>query len=423
MNSKYICIDLKSFYASVECVERGLDPMTAKLVVADRSRSDKTICLAVSPALKKLGIKGRCRLFEIPASLNFIVAEPRMKLYIDYASRIYDIYLGYLSREDIHVYSIDEVFMYVEPYFELYGKNARQTGQMLMKAIYEETGLRSACGVGSNLYLAKIAMDITAKHSPDFIGELDEESYINTLWDYRPITDFWRIGNGTASRLQKYGITTMRGIASADYNMLFKIFGVDAELLIDHAWGRETVTIADIKRYIPKNRCLSRGQVLMRDYGFREGEVIVFEMMESMCYEMLEKGVRASSVSLYVGYAKGWPERRARGSRKLDAATDVGTVLIPVVKELYRTIVNSDYTIKKICITCGTVSAWEDVQGCFFEETESVAKARILQKTALDVREKYGKNAIFKGIDLQTEGTTLERNSLIGGHKSGIQER
>lgn len=248
----YVCIDLKSFYASVECRERGLDPMTTNLVVADPERSDKTICLAVSPAMKKLGVPGRCRVFEIPKGIEYIMAPPRMQLYIDYSAEIYAIYLKYISKEDIHVYSIDEVFMDVTDYLAMYQMSAKELSVRIMEDILEHTGITATAGIGTNLYLAKVALDITAKHVEDHIGILDEESYCKTLWNHKPLTDFWRIGKGIANRLEQSGIRTMGEIAHADEDMLYRMFGVDAELLIDHAWGREITTMQDIKSYRPK---------------------------------------------------------------------------------------------------------------------------------------------------------------------------
>ena len=301
----YLCIDLKSFYASVECVERGLDPMTTNLVVADPERSSGTICLAVSPSLKALGVRNRCRLFQIPSSLGYIIAEPRMQKYIDYSARIFGIYLRYIAPEDIHVYSIDEAFLDVTGYLKLYKMTPKELAQKLMDEILRDVGVRAACGIGTNLYLAKIALDITAKHAPDFIGILDEETYRKTLWDHRPITDFWRIGPGTARGLAKYGIHTMGQIAAIDEEFFYQRFGVDAELLIDHAWGLEPTTIADIKKYKPKTNCLTSGQVLMRDYSFEEGRLIIQEMMDLMSLDLVEKHLVTSPVSIYVGYSHG----------------------------------------------------------------------------------------------------------------------
>lgn len=252
----YVCIDLKSFYASVECRERGLDPMTTNLVVADPERSDKTICLAVSPAMKKLGVPGRCRVFEIPKGIEYIMAPPRMQLYIDYSAEIYAIYLKYISKEDIHVYSIDEVFMDVTDYLAMYQMSAKELSVRIMEDILEHTGITATAGIGTNLYLAKVALDITAKHVEDHIGILDEESYCKTLWNHKPLTDFWRMGKGIANRLEQSGIRTIGEIAHADEDMLYRMFGVDAELLIDHAWGRESTTMQDIKSYRPKTNSL-----------------------------------------------------------------------------------------------------------------------------------------------------------------------
>ncbi|MBQ2503308.1 MAG: DNA repair protein, partial [Lachnospiraceae bacterium] len=263
----YLCIDLKSFYASVECAERGLDPMTTRLVVADPTRTDKTICLAISPAMKALGIHNRCRVFEIPKGIDYIMAPPRMQKYLDYSAEIYGIYLKYISKQDIYVYSVDEAFMDVTEYLKLYGMTAKELGQRIMQDIYDTVHVRATCGIGSNLYLTKIALDITAKHAADFIGELDEESYCKTLWDHKPLTDFWRIGGGIARRLAPYGIYTMGDIARADEDLLYRLFGIDAELLIDHAWGREPVTIADIKNYHTRTKSITSGQVLMCDYN------------------------------------------------------------------------------------------------------------------------------------------------------------
>lgn len=416
----YLCIDLKSFYASVECVERGLDPMTTHLVVADAERSEYTICLAITPAMKELGIQNRCRVYEIPANVDYIMAVPRMQKYIDYAAEIYSIYLKYISKDDIHVYSIDEAFLDVSRYLSLYRMNAIQLGQTIMQDIDKTLGIRSTCGVGTNLYLAKTALDLTAKHAKDFIGYLDEEQYRKKLWDYKPITDFWRVGSGTARRLAKYGITTMRGIAQADEDFLYKIFGVDAELLIDHAWGREPVTIADIKNYKPKNNCLSSGQVLMRDYNFEDGKLIVKEMTDLLCLDMAEKKLITSSLTLHVGYSNVFHREPAHGTAKLSTETNADTVIIPAVTELYEKIVDSHTPVRRIRITCNRVIPDEYRQYTFFEEPNQLEKKRRLQDAVLHIKKKFGKNAILKGMNLQENATTRERNQQIGGHKSGV---
>lgn len=416
----YLCIDLKSFYASVECVARGLDPMTTRLVVADPERTEKTICLAITPALKALGIKNRCRVFEIPSGIDYIMAEPRMQLYIDYAARIYAIYLKYISKEDIHVYSIDEAFMDITDYTKLYHLSPIALAQRIMADIVQELGIRATCGIGTNLYLSKIALDITAKHSSDFIGYLDEKLYQETLWNHRPLTDFWRIGKGTANRLANYGIYTMGDIANTDEDFLYRLFGIDAELLIDHAWGREPATIADIKAYKPRTNCLTSGQVLMRDYLFEEGEVIVKEMMDLLCLDLVKKGLVTKSISLSVGYSNALHKEAAHGTISLDTETSADVLLLPAVSSLYRRIVDASCPIRRVNISCNHVIPEEYGQYSFFCEEEKLEQNRKIQKAVLDIKRKYGKNAVLKGMNLVDCATTPERNRQIGGHKSGL---
>ena len=416
----YIVIDLKSFYASVECVERGLDSMTARLVVADPERTEKTICLSISPAMKRLGIHNRCRVFEIPKSVDYIMAQPRMQLYIDYAAGIYGIYLKYISKEDIHVYSIDECFMDVTNYLPLYQMTARELGQTIMADIFREYGIRATCGVGTNLYLAKIALDITAKHSPDFIGELDEETFQRTLWDHKPLTDFWRIGRGIAAKLEKYGIHTAGDIARTDEDFLYKLFGVDAELLIDHAWGRETATIAAIKSYKARTNCLTSGQVLGCDYSFEDAKLIVKEMMDLLCLEMVEKNLVSDSVTLQVGYSRQLAVESSRGTASLDAETNADIILVPAVSALFERIANPDLAIHRLNISVNHVIEEEYRQYSMFTDVQELERNRKLQTAMLDIKKKFGKNAILKGINLQEASTMQERNQQIGGHKSGI---
>lgn len=419
----YLCIDLKSFYASVECVERGMDPMTTNLVVADPERSRGTICLAVSPSLKALGVKNRCRLFQIPPNLDYIIAEPRMQKYIDYSARIYGIYLRYIAPEDIHVYSIDEAFLDVTPYLKLYKMTPKELAIKLMGEVLRDVGVRATCGIGTNLYLAKIALDITAKHSPDFIGILDEETYRQTLWDHRPITDFWRIGPGTARRLAKFGIHTMGQIASIDEEFFYQRFGVDAELLIDHAWGREPTTMADIKNYKPKTNCLTSGQVLMRDYSFEEGRLIIQEMMDLMSLDLVEKHLVTSSVSIYVGYSHTVDAKPAKGTAPIRIETNSDSILIPAVVELYERIVDPKLPIRRVMLTCNNVVTDTGVcQLNLFDQAvtlEALERDRKRQETVLDIKRRFGKNAMLRGMDLQDAATTRERNRQIGGHKSG----
>lgn len=418
----YLCIDLKSFYASVECVERGLDPMTAKLVVADPDRSKGTVCLAITPAMKALGVKNRCRVFEIPNGIEYITAPPRMQKYIDYAVRIYEVYRRYIHSDDIYVYSVDEVFIDVTEYLPCYGMTAREMAVMLMEAVLKDVGVRAACGIGTNLYLAKVALDITAKHSPDFIGSLTEQSYRDTLWRHTPLTDFWRIGRGTAGRLAGYGIHTMEDIAIADEKLLYRIFGVDAELLIDHAWGREPVTIADIKAYRPQSSSISRGQVLMRDYTAEEGRLILREMLDLMCLELVERDCVTGSVMLYIGYSHTCDTPPARGSTSLCIETSSDKIILPAVTELYERITDSSLPIRRINIAfCGLAEKTADRQMSFFEEAEGDKLDRELriQQAVLGIKKRYGKNAVLKGMNFLEAATTRERNEQIGGHKRG----
>ena len=419
MQNYYLCIDLKSFYASVECVERGLDPMTTNLVVADPERTDKTICLAITPPMKKLGIKNRCRVFEIPSNVNYIMAEPRMQLYIDYAAKIYSIYLSFISKDDIHVYSIDEAFFDVTHYLKLYNMTAKELGKAIMDKVYNETGIRATCGIGTNLYLAKVALDITAKHAEDFIGYLDENTYRCKLWNHRPITDFWRIGNGTANRLAHYCIYTMGGIAKANEELLYRVFGKDAELLIDHAWGREPVTIADIKAYKPKTNCLTSGQVLMHDYNFKDGKIIVREMVDLLCLELVEKKLVTSSVTLHAGYSNTTSAEPAHGTVNLGTETNGDSVIIPAVEKLYERIVNPNLPVRRFNITFNNVRDEEYRQYSLFDNAENLKRNNKIQKAILKIKKQYGKNSVIKGMDLRENATTMERNRQIGGHKSG----
>ncbi|WP_026516135.1 Y-family DNA polymerase [Butyrivibrio sp. MC2021] len=414
----YICIDLKSFYASVECVERGLDVMTTRLVVADPTRSDKTICLAVSPALKALGIPGRCRVFEIPKHIDYIMAPPRMQKYLDYSAEVYAIYLKYISKDDIHVYSVDEAFMDVTDYLSLYQMSARELGQRIISDIHETLGLRATCGIGTNLFLTKVALDITAKHSPDFIGELDEKTYRETLWDHKPLTDFWRVGKGIANRLATYGMLTMRDIAYGDEDLLYKLFGVNAELLIDHAWGREPVSIQDIRSYESQSHSLTQGQVLMSDYTFEKGLVIAKEMMDVMCLDLVDKELVSKSFTLMVGYAKSAPLPSAKGTFSLDTPTNASSILIPKIAELYTQIVNPAYLVRRMYVVCNGVTNEEYMQYSFFMPAEDLEKNRKVQKAVLEIKNKFGKNAILKGLNFEEGATTRERNNQIGGHKA-----
>lgn len=417
-NRVYLCIDLKSFYASVECVERGLDPSVTRLVVADPSRTEKTICLAVTPAMKALGVKNRCRVFEIPPDIDYIMAVPRMALYIDYSARVYSIYLKYVAKEDIHVYSIDEVFMDVTDYLSYRGQSPEAFAGMIMEEIRRELGLTATCGIGTNLYLAKIALDIISKHARDNIGRLTEESYQKRLWNHRPLTDFWRVGHGTEARLQRLGIQTMGELAHANEDVLYKTFGIDAELLIDHAWGRESTGIADIKAYIPRTNSLSSGQVLSCGYGYEKGRLIVREMAEDMALDLFDKGLAASSLSLYLGYS--WASKRtpARGSISTGVPTSSVRKIVESMELLYNRIMGQEELIHRVTMSFNDVKPAEFQQYDLFSPVEEQERERKLQTAVLDIRKKYGKNGLIKGMDLLEGATGIERNRQIGGHRA-----
>lgn len=415
----YLCIDLKSFYASVECHERGLDPMTTKLVVADPTRTEKTICLAISPAMKKLGIKNRCRVFQIPAHVEYITAMPRMQKYIDYAADIYEVYLKYVSKEDIYVYSIDEVFMDVTDYLNMYQMTARELADVMMADVLKTTGIPASCGIGTNMYLAKIALDITAKHAKDNIGYLDEKLFCGTLWKHRPLTDFWRIGPGTAKRLAGIGILTMEDIAHADEELLYRTFGVDAELMIDHAWGRETVKISDVKNYRPSSKSLSSGQVLSCDYSFEDAKLIVKEMTDLLCLDLVDKGLITESMTLVVGYSNELHEKMARGTASMSVATNSAKKIIPYMMDLFDQIVDKNLPVRRINMSFQKLTDEVYEQYDLFTDPAEIERERRLQKATLSIKKKFGKNAILKGMNLQEAGTTIERNQQIGGHRSG----
>lgn len=416
---QYICIDLKSFYASVECVERNLDPMTTNLVVADPTRTEKTICLAVSPAMKALGVPGRCRVFEIPKNISYIMAPPRMQLYIDYSSTIYEVYLKYISKEDIHVYSIDEVFIDVTNYLGMYNMTAKELGIAIINDIVDKTGITATCGIGTNLYLAKIALDITAKHVPDHIGELTEEKFIETLWQHKPLTDFWRIGKGIATQLENLGITTMEGIAKADENMLYRHFGVDAELMIDHAFGRETTLMSDIKAYRPTTNSLSSGQVLSCDTNYDEGLLLVKEMVDLQCLELVDKGLVTDSITLHLSYSKRYDMKSAHGTTTLPTTSSSSKLITEYVAKLYERIMDRYTPIKRINLTFNNVIDEMYQQYDLFVDPAELEKEKNLQKAMLNIKNKFGKNAILKGMNLLDGAKTIERNSQIGGHRSG----
>lgn len=505
-NKTYIAIDLKSFYASVECRERNRDPLTTNLVVADPSRTEKTICLAVSPSLKAYGIPGRARLFEVvqkvreannirrrnipdhhfngasddstklgtdpTLQLDYIIAPPRMALYMEYSTRIYDIYLKYIAPEDIHIYSVDEVFMDVTGYLNTYHMTARELAMTMIQDVLKTTGITATAGIGTNLYLCKIAMDIVAKHiEPDKdgvrIAELDEMSYRRKLWSHKPITDFWRVGQGYAKKLAEYGLYTMGDVARCSvgkanelYNedLLYKLFGINAELLIDHAWGYEPCTMDQIKAYKPETNSICTGQVLHCPYDFDKTRLVVKEMTDLMSLDLVDKGLVTDQIVLTIGYDidnltdpvrkkryKGAVTtdrygrkvpKHAHGTINLKRQTSSTQMLMDAVMELYDRIVDKDLLIRRINITANKLAdehtvanddAYEQLD--FFTDYEAVKKKREkeeadldrerhMQEAMLSIKKKYGKNAILKGMNLQEGATAKDRNAQIGGHKA-----
>ena len=342
-----------------------------------------------------------------------------MKLYIRYAADIYGIYLRYMAKEDIHVYSVDEAFFDASPYLSMYRMGAEDLALLLMRAVKEETGITASAGVGTNLFLAKAALDILAKHKKDHLSYLDEERYRRILWEHRPLTDFWRIGAGMEKRLQSMGLYTMRDIAQADEAALYRMFGVDAEILIDHAWGRESVTMADIKNYRPKSSSISSSQVLLRDYSYEEGALILRQMTDALCLEMMERGVVTTSVTLVVGYSYVTQQRSDRGTVSLPAATNLYRIILPPLAGLYGNMVKRALPIRKISITCNRVREEGYEQLNLLQSLTAVEKERGLQRAVMEVKSRFGKNALIRGRDLLEAGTARRRNEQIGGHRSG----
>ena len=501
----YIAIDIKSFYASVECVDRGLDPLNTNLLVADESRTEKTICLAVSPSLKSYGLGGRCRLFEAvqkvkeanalrrldapgraftgksadyqellkkpELEIDFIIATPRMRKYMDISRKIYEIYLKYISPEDIHVYSVDEVFMDVTDYLKLYGLSPRELAIKMIRDVLSQTGITATAGIGTNMYLAKIAMDIVAKHMPADrdgvrLAELDENSYREKLWNHLPLTDFWRVGRGTVKRLEKLGLKTMEDIARCSigdpedyYNeeLLYKAFGKNAELLIDHAWGWEPVGMADIKGYVPETHSISQGQVLSGPYPFDRGRLIIREMTDLLVLDLVEKKMVTNQMVITVGYDienlsdplrsaryNGETEndhygrtvpKSAHGSINLEEYTSSTRVIMAAVTELYERIVDPELTVRRMYVVANNVipedrvPAKEYEQLDLFTDYEAKEKAekekkknlereRNIQKAVLEIKNRYGKCAMLRGMNLEEGATTIERHGQVGGHKA-----
>ena len=497
MMKTYICIDLKSFYASVECRERELDPITTNLVVADNERTEKTICLAVSPALKGFGISGRARLFEVVQKvrevnykrkfnirgnfrgksfnllelnnnryleLDFIIARPRMKLYIDYSSKIYNVYLKYFSKDDIYVYSIDEVFIDISDYLKLYNVSPKILVTRVIKDVFDTTGITATAGIGTNMYLAKVAMDIVAKHvDPDEngvrVGELDEDSYKRQLWGHKPLTDFWRVGRGYQKKLEKYGMFTMGDIARCSLNnesLLFKLFGVNAEILIDHAWGIEPCSMSNIKNYKPSINSLGSGQVLHCPYDYTKTKLIIKEMTDLLVLDLVSKNKVCDRIVLTIGYdidnlvdpkiseiydgeittdyyGRCVP-KHAHGTISLDYQTSSLDVIMNKMLELFEKIIDKRLLVRRInmafigvvdrdCATNTKIIKQIDLfslndeelkENITFKQDEELK----IQKVVLEIKHKYGKNAILKGMNLEDGGTTIDRNKQIGGHRA-----
>ena len=413
----YFCIDMKCFYASVECAERGLNPFETPLVVADETRGKNALCLAISPKMKSLGVANRCRLSEIPKGISYLIAPPRMSLYVDYAARIYGLYLRYMDKSDIHVYSIDEAFLDVTDYLRLYKKSATEYAKFLMDEIARTLYVPATAGIGTNLYLAKVALDITAKHDRSHIGVLTEESFRETLWRHRPITDFWQISVGTAGRLAHYGLYDMESVAHAPEALLYKVFGVNAELLIDHAWGRESCTIADIKAYKGKSHSVSSSQILPKDYTFEQARLVMMEMTLEGCRRLMRQHVIAGGVSIFVGYSFGTIPS-TDGRVRMAGATALFSRVREYVSRLFEEVAVPGVPIRRLGISFDGVVD----EGCegydLFADRERMEKEKRAERAALEIMRRMGKNAILRGMDLEEGATTIERNGMIGGHRA-----
>lgn len=417
MLKAYLCIDLKTFFASVECVERKLDPFAVNLVVADPSRGKGALCLAVSPKMKEQGVHNRCRIFEIPDNISYITAMPRMNLYMQYSADIYGIYLKYISREDIHVYSIDEAFLDVSEYLQMYSVSAKELARMILQDIYTTTGITATVGIGTNLYLAKIALDITAKHAKDNMGILDEQLYRETLWHHKPVSDFWQVGRGISKRLEKYSVADMYDIAHMDERILYQEFGVNAEYLIDHAWGREPTTIKEIKAYKSKSNSLSNSQILFEDYNYEEALLVLKEMVELNVQNLVESHRVTDHIGLYIGYSAR-NVKATGGSRKLSNVTNSYAYLRNAFIELYRETVNRQELVHMLSISFGNVVDEMYETYDLFTDFNALEKEKKLQLTLLNIKHKFGKNAVIKGMNLLNKATAISRNKLVGGHNA-----
>lgn len=416
----YMCLDLKSFYASVECADLGVDPFTTPLVVADASRGLGAITLAISPALKQLGVKNRCRLFEIPSTIEYMAVKPRMRRYMEVSASIYSVLLDYVAPEDIHVYSIDEYFIDVTPYSRLYKKTWRELALLLKYKILEQTHIHATVGLGTNLFLAKVALDMLAKHAPQGIGILNEKLFKEKIWHHQPITDIWQIGRGIANRLHKYGVVDLHGITTVPEERWYKEFGINAELLIDHAWGRETCTMKEIHAYRPAKHSLSRGQILLRNYTYEECFVPLREMVESLLLELIAEKALTKYISLGVRYA----DRMVKGtggSRRLSKYTCSLEVLSQAVLELYKKTTHPHQEIRQLSVGFDDLVSRESVpweENLFSTSQDREEKAYQVERTVLSIKEKFGGNSILRASSLQEEGTMQFRNTLVGGHNA-----
>ena len=412
-----MCIDLKTFFASVECVERKLDPFKTDLVVADPSRGDGAICLAISPKMKLRGIKNRCRMWEIPKNIHPIIAKPRMKKYRDYSIYINSIYLEYVNEEDWFAYSIDECFIDATPYLNYYKKTPKEFAKMLIDAVYKKTGLTAAAGIGTNMYLAKIALDITAKHSQDNIGYLDENLYKKQLWHHTPLTDFWQIGKGIEKRLFNLHLKDMFDIAKCEESLLYKEFGINAEILIDHSKGIEPCTIKDVKEYKPKSNSISNTHVLDKDYSFEDARNILIEMVDNLILDLVSKKKFASTVSLYIGYTKD-KIPPMKFSVKLEQATSSYTIILNKILSEYDFRVNQFILIRRIGIFFGNLKDKLIEQLDLFSIHEISEKDLRIEIAMNEIKNKYGKNSILRGLSFTENATQVKRNKLLGGHNA-----
>ena len=411
----YAVIDLKCFFASVECVEHGFDPFKKNLVVADAARGNGAICLAISPAMKALGCKNRCRLFEIPSNIEYEAVKPHMKKYMEYSKRIISIYLEYISHEDIHVYSIDECFLDLTPYLRLYKKKPMELVKFLMDEVTKRTGICATAGAGTNMFLAKVALDVLAKHAPDHIAYLDEDIFKEKMWRHRPITDIWNIGRGTATRLARHGVYDLCGVTRLDESSLYKEFGVNAKYLIDHAWGRESCTIKDIQSFTPKSKSLSNSQILFEDYNYENTLIVLKEMVDNLTLSLIDKELTTEGISLSIGYSKDIVPATG-GTRRLGYRTDSYRTLVSAFVNLFEETTYRDKPIRKVSICFSDVDSKFYGIDNIFEDYEASEEEYSLQKAVVGVKKKFGKNAVMKGFSYLDKATGLMRNKLIGGH-------